>query len=123
VRRCTLCGKEYRKGAIVLVLGQGMGIANVRACQACASKALPIVPAPCDRAHQGEPTPQDFTKKHAAELVAKIVRQLRGLTKGSTYVQNSQTEVREASYHQGKAEAYEGAAALVVRLAEQEGIR
>jgi hypothetical protein len=111
---CPACGRKFHKGKLAMLVAKRAR--RTRVCVDCARTATLIVapfvpPAPAP----AESSIHDFA--------GKVARQLRGLRQGATASAHLATDKNDVAHHLGKAEGYEGAIALVKRLAEQEGPR
>jgi hypothetical protein len=104
--KCKGCGKEYRKGARVLLLING-GIQGARVCQTCASRGATLVAA------HAVPVVK-YVIDARTDAVIRILRQLRILSKlAGAAIKEAGNDHEMMAHAQGREEGFDGAIEVI----------
>jgi hypothetical protein len=107
-KKCPGCGKEYRKGSIVVLFAPGARPRGARVCQGCADGGMTVV--------AQKVAPKVF-KAHAGDVAAfadKCIRQLRTYGKlAESTAKAEATPAADREFFRGRAEGLDAAIELL----------
>lgn len=107
--KCPGCGKDFRSGVLVTLVGERGGIRSARVCKPCATRGIRVVPA------RG-PDPRGATPKRDLTDVHRVVRMLRTYAAAARSTDSAATDRIESAWHGGRAEGLDAA----IRCIQQE---
>ncbi len=113
MKRCPACGKEFRKGSIVVLFGASGKRKGARVCQPCADGGMTVV---------SERVAPKVTKGPAkgekGEWLAGVIRQLQTygkLSEKSSQDTSGSVDGTDRAFFRGRAEGLEVAIVLLKR--------
>jgi len=121
VKVCKACGKDYRLGALVMLLDDGAnaGGRHTRVCRGCARGGITLVAArTAKKASRTEACDLQQAAQNLQKTLESVIRQLRNYAKaaraaGMSFETGPGVTHPEETFHQGRAEAFEGAITLL----------
>ena len=113
--KCRSCGKEYRKGTLVMLLDaeSNSGGRHTRVCAGCARGGMLLV---APRAAASAKRDPERLEQPLVEKVAAAIRQLRGYARMAEKAARDNQDQYNRGWHGGRAEAFDGAVELLKGL-------